>query len=417
MFMLMISSKQVQGISYQRSEIMVEWKKIEDFGSYFGGLTGKTKDDFVDGNAKFITYMNVFANPSLDISSTGVVKINEGEKQNKIQFGDILFTGSSETPDEAGMSCVVANELDEDYYMNSFCFGIRLDNPKQYNLHYLKHVLRSNDVRKKISKSASGVTRFNISKARFGKIQIPIPSIEEQNRIVGILDTFTASIDNLKEQIAQRRKQYEYYRDQLLDLEGKEGVEMKTLGEICSKLTDGSHFSPRSVEHGYYMPSVKDMTNKGFDYSNCKQISKEDYESLIRTGCKPKIHDVLIAKDGSMLKYAFPVIKDEDIVILSSIAILTPRTKVITSAYLSHYLKCGKVKEKTIREYSSKGGVPRIILKNFKKICVCIPPLSEQQRIVSILDTFEASIQNLEAQLSQREKQYEYYRNKLLTFE
>ena len=68
---------------------MVEWKKIEDFGSYFGGLTGKTKDDFVDGNAKFITYMNVFANPSLDISSTGVVKINEGE--NKIRYNSVIY--------------------------------------------------------------------------------------------------------------------------------------------------------------------------------------------------------------------------------------------------------------------------------------------------------------------------------------
>ena len=396
---------------------MVEWKKIEDLGPYFGGLTGKTKEDFVDGNAKFITYMNVFANASLDITSTGVVRISDGEKQNKIQKGDILFTGSSETPDEAGMSCVVTEELNEDYYMNSFCFGIRLNNPEQYCLNYLKHILRSSDVRKSISKSASGVTRFNISKARFGKIQIPIPSLEEQTWIVGILDTFTSAIDNLKEQIAQRRKQYEYYRDQLLDLEGKPGVEMKTLGEVCSKLTDGSHFSPKSVEHGYYMPSVKDMTNNDFDYSNCKQVSREDYEDLIRNGCKPQINDVLIAKDGSMLKYVFPIIKEEEIAVLSSIAILTPRTDIITSSYLSHYLKCAKIREKTIREFSSKGGVPRIILKNFKKICVCFPPLSEQQRIVSILDTFEASIQNLEAHLEQRRKQYEYYRNKLLTFD
>lgn len=246
---------------------------------------------------------------------------------------------------------------------------------------------------------------------------IPIPSLSEQARIVGILDTFTSAIDNLKEQIAQRRKQYEYYRDQLLDLEGKPGVEMKTLGEVCSRLTDGSHFSPKSVEHGYYMPSVKDMTDNGFDFSSCKQISKGDYESLLNTGCKPKVNDVLIAKDGSMLKYVFPVKKEEEIVVLSSIAILTPRTDIIISAYLSYYLRGDKIKEKTIREFSSKGGVPRIILKNFKKITIIIPPLSEQQRIVSILDTFEASIQNLEAQLKEREKQYEYYRNKLLTFE
>lgn len=248
-------------------------------------------------------------------------------------------------------------------------------------------------------------------------MDIPIPSLSEQNWIVGILDTFTSSIENLKQQIAERRKQFKHYRDQLLDLEVKEGAEMKTLGDICLKITDGSHFSPKSVENGYYMPSVKDMTNNGFDYSACKQISKDDYESLINTGCKPKLNDVLIAKDGSMLKYVFPVTKDEEIVVLSSIAILTPDTEIINSAYLSYYLRGEKIKETTIREFSSKGGVPRIILKNFKKINVIIPPLSKQSQIVSILDTFEASIQNLEAQLKLREKQYEYYRNKLLTFE
>ena len=196
---------------------MVEWKKLGDLGPYFGGLTGKTKEDFVDGNAKFITYMNVFANPSLNTLTTGTVRIGDGEKQNKLQRGDVLFTGSSETPEEAGMSCVVTDDLTEDFYMNSFCFGIRVCSPENYNLHYLKHILRSYQVRKEIAKSASGVTRFNISKPRFGKIQIPVPSLSEQTRIVGILDTFTSAIDNLKAQIAQRRKQYEYYRDQLLD--------------------------------------------------------------------------------------------------------------------------------------------------------------------------------------------------------
>ena len=158
---------------------MVEWKKIGEIGSYFSGLTGKTKDDFQDGNAKFITYMNVFSNPSLDVNSTGVVKINEGEKQNKIQRGDVLFTGSSETPDEAGMSCVVTDDLEGDFYMNSFCFGLRLNTPDLFNLHFLKHVLRSDSIRKSIAKTASGVTRFNISKARFSNIQIPIPSLSE----------------------------------------------------------------------------------------------------------------------------------------------------------------------------------------------------------------------------------------------
>ena len=397
---------------------MVEWKKIEDFGSYFGGLTGKTKDDFVDGNAKFITYMNVFANPSLDISSTGVVKINEGEKQNKIQFGDILFTGSSETPDEAGMSCVVANELDEDYYMNSFCFGIRLDNPKQYNLHYLKHVLRSNDVRKKISKSASGVTRFNISKARFGKIQIPIPSIEEQNRIVGILDTFTASIDNLKEQIAQRRKQYEYYRDQLLDLEGKEGVEMKSCGEVC-EVTDyvaNGSFATLRENVSYRQEPDYAVLVRTIDLSNNFDgdkvyIDERAYKFLSKSSLFGG--EIIINNIGAGVGQTFrcPYLKEKMSLGPNSILVRTPNNDFYYYWFNSIYGQNAMMKVVT------PGAMPKFNKTGFKTITVPVPPLSEQQRIVDILDKFEASIQNLEAQFSQREKQYEYYRNKLLTFE
>ena len=390
---------------------MVEWKKLGDICEIIRG-NGVQKTDFVESGVGCIHYGQIYTHyGSFTYTTNKYVSKEVFDKARKASKGDVIMTDTSENVEDICKSVAYLGE--EDIAVSNHALILKhKQNPK-----FLTYSTLTNSFSNQKRKFVVGAKVSGIKPENLAQIKIYLPSLSEQNRIVGILDTFTSSIDNLKQQIAQRRKQYEYYRDQLLDLEGKEGVEMKTLGEICSKLTDGSHFSPRSVEHGYYMPSVKDMTNKGFDYSNCKQISKEDYESLIRTGCKPKIHDVLIAKDGSMLKYAFPVIKDEDIVILSSIAILTPRTKVITSAYLSHYLKCGKVKEKTIREYSSKGGVPRIILKNFKKICVCIPPLSEQQRIVSILDTFEASIQNLEAQLSQREKQYEYYRNKLVTFE
>ena len=194
-------------------------------------------------------------------------------------------------------------------------------------------------------------------------------------------------------------------------------VEWKTLNDLCSKITDGSHFSPQSVEDGFYMPSVKDMTTKGFDYSSCKKISEEDYRSLIKTGCKPKKNDVLVAKDGSMLKYVFPVTKEENIVVLSSIAILTPKIEVIDSRYLSFYLLRSDVKEQTIREFSSKGGVPRIILKNFKKIKIPVPSIQEQERVVGILDTFTSSIENLKQQIAQRRKQYEYYRGQLLDLE
>ena len=376
---------------------MVEWKTIEEIGSYFGGLTGKTKEDFEDGNGKFITYMNVFANPSLNPSVVGVVKINEGEKQNKIQKGDVLFTGSSETPEETGMSCVVTNDLEGDFYMNSFCFGLRLFAPEQYNLHYLKHLLRSESVRKSIAKTASGVTRFNISKARFSKIQIPIPSLSEQTRIVEILDTFTASIENLKEQIAERRKQYEHYRDQLLDLEGKEGVEIKTLPEIsinCDRERKPITSSKRiSGVYPYYGASgIVDYVES--------YIFDGDY--------------LLISEDGANLiarttPIAFSISGKNWV---NNHAHVLRFNNKATQKFVEIYLNMI-----SLEPWINGAAQPKLNQENLNRIEIPILSLSEQSRIVSILDTFEASIANLEAQLKEREKQYEYYRNKLLTFE
>lgn len=391
---------------------MVEWKKLEDLGSYFGGLTGKTKDDFVEGNAKFITYMNVFANPSLDISSTGVVRINEGEKQNKIQKGDILFTGSSETPDEAGMSCVVTEELNEDYYMNSFCFGIRLDNPEQYCLSYLKHILRSSEIRKSISKSASGVTRFNISKARFGKISIPLPSLSEQNRIVGILDTFTSSIDNLKQQIAQRRKQYEHYRDQLLDLEGKKGVEMKILRSIVISYCTGA--TPNKGHSEYYeagtIPWLRTQDVKFNEIYDIDTFVTD--EAVEKTGVKwIPANCVIVAISGATAGRCainkIPTTTNQHCLNLE----INPKIALYKYVFYCVY---NAYSDMVSRKQGARGDLNSSIILG---ITIPLPSLHDQQRIVSILDTFEASIQNLEAQLSQREKQYEYYRNKLLTFE
>lgn len=391
---------------------MVEWKMIEKMGSFFGGLTGKTKEDFVDGNAKFITYMNVFANPSLNPSVVGVVKINEGEKQNKVQKGDVLFTGSSETPEETGMSCVVTEDLDGDFYMNSFCFGLRLFTPEQINLHYLKHLFRTESVRKSIAKTANGVTRFNISKNQFSKILIPIPSLSEQTRIVGILDTFTAAIENLKQQIVERRKQYEHYRDELLDLEGKEGVEMKKISDVAKSYT-GLTYKPENVSDTGTLVLRSSNINEDvlvFEDNVYVQmeiperaiVRKDDLLICVRNGSKR-----LVGKCAMINKEA------EGMAFGAFMTIL--RSTSINSKFLFYVWQSTRVK----KQYKGDEAMPiaQIIAKDFQRIVIPVPSPKDQSRIVSILDTFEASIANLESQMKEREKQYEYYRNKLLTFE
>lgn len=190
----------------------VEFKELGELGFFYGGLSGKSKEDFSNGNAKFVTYMNIFSNIAVDTNIALFVKVDDDEKQNKIQYNDVLFTGSSETPNECGMSSVLTEKTDEVLYLNSFSFGFRLHNPHAFLPEFLKYLFRDEQVRKQIAKTANGVTRFNISKKRFAKIKIPLPPLAVQKEIAKILNSFT----ELEAELEARKKQYEHYRAQLL---------------------------------------------------------------------------------------------------------------------------------------------------------------------------------------------------------
>lgn len=198
----------------------VTWMKMSEIGDFYGGLSGKSKSDFENGNSKYATYMNVYKNLSLNIHTNDMVKIAKGEKQNTIQQGDVLFTGSSETPDECGMSSVVTEEVSEPIYLNSFCFGFRPYDKSLFFPDFLKHLLRSKAMRTEITKTANGVTRFNVSKKLMGKILLPIPPYKEQKRLATILDKFETLVNDLSQglpaEIVAVQEQYEYYRNKLL---------------------------------------------------------------------------------------------------------------------------------------------------------------------------------------------------------
>ena len=245
---------------------------------------------------------------------------------------------------------------------------------------------------------------------------IPFPSLSEQTRIVGFLDTFTASIENLKLQIAERRKQYEYYRDQLLDLEGKEGVEMKTLGEVVSKecsLSYGIVQPGDDVPNGIPVVRPIDLVSMFVEKEGLKKTTKEISDSYKRTILKG--NEILFCVRGTtgVMSLASEMLKDCNVT--RGIVPITIDDK-ITKMFVYYQLK-GLRLQKTIAEKTNGTALRQINVKDLRLLSLMLPPLSEQQRIVSILDTFEASIHNLEQQLAQREKQYEYYRNKLLTFE
>ena len=254
------------------------------------------------------------------------------------------------------------------------------------------------------------------------KFLIPIPSQSEQNKIVDILDTFTSSIENLKEQIAQRRKQYEYYRDQLLDLEGKEGVEVKTLNDSCTLITKQTGFD--------YSKTIKPSLTTKKTEDSIPFIQNKDFEGTrinlntdfyIPTSVAIKFPKILL--NGKILlvsisgKIGNVGLYDIDEVSFVGGAVCVCRLKNdINGKFILYYLLSNRGQASLFHSVKAASH-SNITVESIRSTTIPFPTIGEQQRIVDILDTFEASIQNLEAQLAQREKQYGYYRNKLLTFE
>lgn len=165
-----------------------EQRKLGNFGKTYTGLSGKTKDDFGHGKAQFITYMNVYSNPIIDVEMTEPIEIDL--KQNEVEIGDVFFTTSSETPEEVGMSSVLLKKCGT-VYLNSFCFGFRpfiiLDN------YFLAYMLRAQVTRKQIILLAQGISRYNISKNKVMEINIFVPHDKEQQQ----LGKFFYKLDNL----------------------------------------------------------------------------------------------------------------------------------------------------------------------------------------------------------------------------
>jgi len=168
----------------------------------------------------------------------------------------------------------------------------------------------------------------------------------------------------------------------------------RSLSDVCSKITDGSHFSPPSVDDGEYMVSVKDFTSYGFDFSSSRKISRLDYETLVRNGCTAEYNDVLIGKDGA--RYLEDIIlyrQTERPALLSSIAILKANDEVIPE--FLYYRLFDKGFRKQIRENMGSGSaIPRMVLKDFRRIPFSYPPIDDQKRITQVLSCLDNKIAN-----------------------
>ena len=184
-----------------------EWEKVlvGKIGVTYSGLSGKTKDDFGIGDARFITFLNVLTNAKIDTSILEPVNVNGGEHQNEVNKGDLLFNTSSETPEEVGMCAVMDEEL-ENVYLNSFCFGFRVTD-NNIDSTCVAYMMRSHIGRRIMSILAQGATRYNLSKNSFCKAVLDIPkNIAEQRAIASYFTTLDRQITLQSQRLEKLKK-------------------------------------------------------------------------------------------------------------------------------------------------------------------------------------------------------------------
>ena len=303
------------------------------------------------------------------------------------QKGSVIFTT------EAPLGEVARIRTDDKL---AFAQRIIVLEPKtqQLNSDYLFYALQDRVLKNRIEARATGTTVIGIKAAELKKVEIDLPPLEEQKKIAMVLCSLDDKIelnnkvnDNLEQQAQS------IFTDWLKEHEASSRI--VRLGEVCQKITDGSHFSPKDApKSNIPMLSVKDMEEYDFNLTSCKHITHEDYQKMIDNDCVPLVDDILVAKDGSYLKEIFICNEHRHLAILSSIAIFRPDRSIITPEILLAFLKSPRVLQEVRDNYVSGSALPRIVLKDFKKLEFSLPSLKYQSEITPLLSVIRAQIAN-----------------------
>ena len=376
-------------LRFKSNELLRE-VSLSEVGNFYGGLSGKTKSDFGFGDSKFITYMNAFTNTIAKQDMCDLVMVGHNEKQNLVVDGDVLFTQSSETPEEVGMASVWTHK--QKVYLNSFSFGLRIKNKQNVDPVYLTYLLRSPVYRKSISIQAQGISRYNLSSSRLSTLKVKIPALEEQQKIAAFFTALDEKIAVAKLQLEQINKLNLSIAKALLSGEkrcfqsdgsrypdwqkGKLGDAFNV--KMCKRI-----FKEETSEEGD-IPFYKIGTFCGEADS---YISRETFEYYSKKYSYPQKGDTLISCSGTVGRCVEfdgepSYFQDSNIVWLEA----KDREYIYNKAYL------GAVLENLTWNELSSSTIKRIYSKDLLSKEWFIPCLEEQQRISELLQAMKIKI-------------------------
>lgn len=296
----------------------------------------------------------------------------------KLNIGDIIVartgatTGWNKTIKKLSHKAVYAS------FLIKYSVNYSIADP-----YYVGYNLQSPNWYEYVDAIAGGSAQPGANAKQLGSFKFLLPTLAEQKTIASVLSSLDDKIDLLHRQNKTLEEMAETLFRQWFIEEAKEDWDEVTLADVCTRITDGSHSSPASVENGYPMASVKDMSDWGINETTCRKISKDDYEDLVKADCKALGGDILIAKDGSYLKHVFLLEESLDIVLLSSIAMLRPNG-LYNSMLLTLFLKLDSTHE-LMQNIVTGAVIPRIVLKDFRKFPIQLPPKELQDKAIEFI--------------------------------
>lgn len=295
-----------------------------------------------------------------------------------IQYNDILLT----TVGTIGRSAIVPEKFVKFTLQRSVTVLKSLIEPK-----YLLYALQAPFFQKQLLENAQGTAQKGVYLNTLKKLSIPLAPPQEQIRIIERIEELISDLDKSNKELGIAKQKTNLLLKSILNAAFTNTnivYESYILRDVTLKITDGSHFSPKSQAKGMPYITVKDIKDDLIDFVNCKKIDKESFDILKKSGCSPLMNDILFSKDGTVGKVALNNYKEE-FVVLSSLAIITPNLNLISSKYLYYYLKSDIFLNQAL---SSKKGVAikRIVLKDLRLLNLRVPDLDVQNDIVNHLE-------------------------------
>lgn len=391
----------------------VEWKPLGDVCNFQNGFAFKSSL-FKDNGSPIVRITNIDGgriNLS-DVKYFLMDDYNTDMAAYEVHKDDILIAMSGATTGKIGFY-----NYEHTSYLNQRV-GKFLPNTNILNNRYLYHYLLSKV--EDIYIISGGGAQPNLSSNRLmSEVLIPIPPLSVQTEIVKILDALTALTSELTSELTLRRKQYEYYLDNLLSKEelGKIGFEWKCLKDICDYV-DFRGKTPKKTESGIFLVTAKNIKKGFIDYNASKEfVSESDYIEIMRRGL-PRIGDVLITTEAPCGNVA--QIDKEDIALAQRVIKYRSSNENILDNTFLKFMLLSKEFQVNLIKLSTGGTVKGIKGSTLHKMKIKIPPIDEQKRIVSILEKFEiltnSITEGLPLAIEQSQKRYEYYRELLLSF-